>query len=73
MNLAREFLLPTESTWGEAVRVESLGERTKDYLGEAGDGYRVYYATPDREVKVLGNRSILVNLTTGTVRFQPRE
>jgi hypothetical protein len=73
VNLAKEFLKKNGTDWGEP---EAVNRQGKDYETEGGKGEDVFwvsYATPTDEVKVLGPRSVVVNVRTGKAAFVPRD
>ncbi len=71
VDLAQTFLAQEATDWGQPSRVA----RTEvEYVpGMTGaDVYVVTYATPPDEVKLLGDRAVVVDIKTGRVRFVPR-
>ena len=72
LELANDFLAKHGTAWGKPLRVEP---GSVEYIpGLKGEGvYVVTYPTPEHEMKVLGDRTIVVNINSGRVEFVPRE
>lgn len=70
--LASGFLAGRNTGWGDPARVS---RETREFLpGLTGEGvYLVTYPTPADELKRLGDRAVVVDITTGRVGFVPRD
>lgn len=72
VNFAQAFLKTKGIDWGDPSEVR---EALVEYLpGWKGEGYyQVTYSTPPDEVKKLGDRSVVVEIKSGRVKFVPRD
>ena len=71
VELAQAFLVKEGVDWGQPSRVAPA--QTEYLPGMKGPGvYVVTYPTPPREVQLLGDRAVLVDIDTGRVAYLPR-
>ena len=73
VELAKEFLAKEQTTWGEPTAVEQVPEDQENLVGTGGKRYRLVFQTSSEEIRVVGDRTILVNTQTGKVVFEPRD
>jgi hypothetical protein len=73
VDLAQAFLANKGMDWGKPFRFEPQRGVPETLVGKGEDTYLLFYRTPDDEMKLLGDRSIFVNLRTGAVALQPRK
>ena len=66
------FLKKHDKDWGRPSKVELT--KGEFFPGMKGDGvYSVTYPTPEDEVKILGERVVIVDTKSGRVEFLPRK
>jgi hypothetical protein len=72
VRFAQAFLTKNGIDWGEPSQVRTA---EVEYLpGWKGDGFlQVTWPTPTDELKLLGDRSVVVEIRTGQVKFVPRD
>jgi hypothetical protein len=72
VSFAQAFLRNNGTDWGEPSEVRLADV---EYLpGWKGEGfYLVTYPTPADEIKILGDRSVVVEIKSGRVEFVPRD
>jgi hypothetical protein len=72
VELSQAFLANKGPDWGQPIRVEYQGKGGDWLVGKGEDSYRVIYPTPEDEIKLLSDRTILVNIKTKKVMVMPR-
>jgi hypothetical protein len=72
VDLAQAFLAKAKADWGAPAQVHrATGEHHPGLAGASV--YNVIYPTPNDELRLLGDRAVVVDVKTGQVEFIPRE
>lgn len=72
VELATEYLKKQKSNWGNPTKIRHHPEGANSIVGKGKAVYTIYYPTPEREIPLVGERGVQVNVETKQVRFLPR-
>lgn len=73
VGLAKALLAEEKIDWGDPTAVKPLGPGWEAIMGERANCLLVVFATPEKELPLLGDRTVMVNVSSGKAMISPRE
>src|SRR5215475_7625041 len=73
VQLAEKLIAEKKMSWTMPEKLLHLPPQTATDVGKGAQVYYVYYPTSPNEIKLLGNRTVAVNVATKQAKILPRD